>query len=165
MLEAVKLCDKLSVPARVQLAAANAFKVTVNCNILPSWANWTATTSTPTIAKLAIYKWKCLGGGGGASEFIHRQTLRENKLNLRCSVSSAPANSALNTFRLYHVYVIWWTVLHCGEEVIVVTFNLRVGRKRNLEQHFCFKCLQTKRNLLYIRKQPVPRCKHFPTRL
>jgi len=25
--------------------------------------------------------------------------------------------------------------------------------------------LQTKRNLLYIRNQSVPRCKHFPSRL
>jgi len=25
--------------------------------------------------------------------------------------------------------------------------------------------LKTKRNLLYIRNQPVPRCKHFPPRL
>jgi len=28
-----------------------------------------------------------------------------------------------------------------------------------------FNLLKTKRNLLYIRHQSVPRCKHFPTRL
>jgi hypothetical protein len=29
----------------------------------------------------------------------------------------------------------------------------------------CFNLLKTKHNLLYIRNQSVPRCKHFPTRL
>jgi len=28
-----------------------------------------------------------------------------------------------------------------------------------------FKGLKTKRNLLYIRNQSIPRCKHFPPRL
>jgi len=28
-----------------------------------------------------------------------------------------------------------------------------------------FNLLKTKRNLLYIRNQSVPRCKHFPARL
>jgi hypothetical protein len=40
----------------------------------------------------------------------------------------------------------------------------------NMEQTECsetlaFKLLKTERTLLYIRKQPVPRCKHFPPRL
>jgi len=31
--------------------------------------------------------------------------------------------------------------------------------------HYTINPLKTKRNLLYIRNQSVPRCKHFPPRL
>jgi hypothetical protein len=47
-------------------------------------------------------------------------------------------------------------------------FDLRDGanvRGSLLWSHLAFKLLKTKRNLLYISNQSVPRCKHFPPRL
>ena len=38
-------------------------------------------------------------------EFIHRQSLREYEVDVRCSVSSEPVNSTSTAFCLHHVYV------------------------------------------------------------
>jgi hypothetical protein len=48
----------------------------------------------------------------------------------------------------------------CRSFNIVCAFNIYASENISL-----FNLLKTKRNLLYIRNQSVPRCKHFPPRL
>jgi hypothetical protein len=64
---------------------------------------------------------------------------------------------------------IWWTpcglcvVKTCSALTCAVPFSRYTFWCLYNKQHITL--LQTKRNLLYIRNQSVPRCKHFPPRL
>jgi len=81
-----------------------------------------------------------------------------------------------NTHHLHHLQM-HPAFLHSGLKMPSVLLTSRELRKQNplwikrdqldvtCFSISLFNLLKTKRNLLYIRNQSVPRCKHFPTRL
>jgi len=64
---------------------------------------------------------------------------------------------------LHHTWGIWYFKMFGDNFFFIVTFY--VLRVITLHFYFHVNLLKTKRNLLYIRSQSVPRCKHFPPRL
>ena len=61
--------------------------------------------------------------------------------------------------------------LHCRRynlsncDIYIHVYTTVVRKKKQLEKICVVNLLKTKRNLIYISNQSVPRCKHFPPRL
>ena len=72
--------------------------------------------------------------------------------------------SMLKQYRLYAVCVV--SDLEASETFLSSYRVIKFNRKQRMDRIiFLLKLLKTKRNLLYIRNQSVPRSKHFPPRL
>ena len=98
---------------------------------------------------------------------------------------------SINEIRNFFVCILRAVVINCGllstTDICFLYYSLRCGRKscaifflkllfrptnthctNKMQEGITFpriNLLKTKRNLLYIRNQPVPRSKHFPPRL
>ena len=63
---------------------------------------------------------------------------------------------------------LWWTVVRIGKQwgsLHSGLFGIKLHPKDQSPLIGLLNLLKKKRNLLYIRNQSVPRCKHFPPRL